>query len=143
MTKYSNLTALGGRFLLASLFLMSGIGKIAAPVMTQGFIASVGVPMPLAAYIGSVAIEVGGSLLLLFGYRTRGVAAALAVFSVLTAIFFHRNFVDQNQMIHFLKNIAIAGGLLQVMAFGGGAYSLDARRRSATPYGLSAAAQQA
>jgi putative oxidoreductase len=56
------------------------------------------------------------------------VASVLAVFTVLAAVIFHSAFGDQNQMIHFLKNIAIAGGLLQVVAFGAGGFSLDNRR---------------
>ena len=52
----------------------------------------------------------------------------IAIFTLATALFFHNNFADQNQMIHFLKNVAIVGGLLQVAAFGAGALSLDARR---------------
>jgi putative oxidoreductase len=50
------------------------------------------------------------------------------VFSLATAISFHSNFADQNQMIHFLKNVMMAGGLLQIAAFGAGALSLDNRR---------------
>ena len=62
------------------------------------------------------------------GYRTTFVATGMAVFTLATAVFFHNNFADQNQMIHFLKNIAIAGGLFQVAAFGAGSFSLDALR---------------
>jgi putative oxidoreductase len=54
------------------------------------------------------------------GYRARGVAAVLAVFTLATALFFHRNFADQNQMIHFLKNVMLTGGLLQIVYFGAG-----------------------
>lgn len=133
MNTNSNSSAVAGRLLLASLFVLSGVGKIAAPAMTQGFIASVGIPAPLFAYLASTAIEVGGGLLLVLGYRTRVVAALLAAFSLLTAVIFHHNFADQNQMIHFLKNVAIAGGLLQVVAFGGGTYSLDGRRAVRSP----------
>jgi putative oxidoreductase len=57
----------------------------------------------------------------------------LAAFTVATALFFHRNFADQNQMIHFLKNFMIVGGLLQIVHFGAGAVSLDNRTRSRTP----------
>jgi len=128
MNNSSNLSAATGRFLMAILFLLSGLGKIAAPAATQGFIASVGLPAPLVAYLGATTIEVAGGLLLLLGYRTRLVAVVLGAFTVLTAIFFHHNFGDQNQMIHFFKNIAITGGLLQIIAFGAGAYSLDSRR---------------
>jgi putative oxidoreductase len=65
--------------------------------------------------------------LLIAGYRTHLVALVLAVFTVAAAIGFHAHFADQNQMIHFMKNIAITGGLLQVVAFGAGAFSLDSR----------------
>jgi putative oxidoreductase len=72
-----------------------------------------------------VAIELIGGALLIVGLRIRAVAVGMAVFTLLTAVFFHRNFADQNQMIHFLKNIAITGGLLQVAAFGAGRFALD------------------
>ena len=77
-------------------------------------------------------LEVVGGLALVAGFRTRLTATALAVFTLATAILFHNSMGDQNQMIHFLKNIAITGGLLQVIAFGAGAFSLDNRRRSAS-----------
>lgn len=122
--------AAAGRILIAALFLLSGVGKIAAPAMTQGYIASVGLPAPLLAYLIAILIEVGGGLLLIVGFQTRIVALILAVFTVAAALAFHNNFADTNQMIHFLKDIAITGGLLQVAAFGPGSVSLDARRLS-------------
>jgi putative oxidoreductase len=125
MAKHTDTVALSGRLLIAVLFLMSGIGKIAAPAMTKGYIAAMGLPAPELAYFGAVAVEVGGSLLLIAGYQTRIVAVGMAVFTLLTAAFFHRNFADQDQTIHFMKNIAIIGGLLQVAAFGAGRYALD------------------
>ena len=67
-------------------------------------------------------------MLLIAGYRVRFVAIALAVFSLAMAASFHNDFADQNQMIHFLKNVMMAGGLLQIVAFGAGALSLDNRR---------------
>lgn len=73
-------------------------------------------------------MEVLGGLLLIAGYRTRLVALALAGFAVATALTFHTALADPNQMFHFLKNLAVAGGLLQVAAFGAGPFSLDARR---------------
>ena len=76
----------------------------------------------------AVAFEVGGGLLLILGFRARQVAAGLAVFTLATAVFFHTNFADQNQMVHFLKNIVIIGGLLQIAHFGAGRISVDARR---------------
>jgi putative oxidoreductase len=120
-----------GRILIAAIFLMSGFGKLAAPAATQAYIAASGMPAPWLAYIGAVIVEVGGGLLLVAGYRTRLVAAVMALFCVVTALFFHNGWADMNQFMNFMKNVAMAGGLLQVVAFGAGAYSLDNRR--ATP----------
>src|SRR5687768_5693860 len=117
-----------GRVLIAAILIVSGLSKLAAPGMTQGYIASAGLPLPLLAYLLTVLVEVGGGALLVVGYRTRAVALVLAVFTVAAAVFFHRDFADQNQMIHFMKNLAMAGGLLQVVAFGAGRFSLDNRR---------------
>ncbi len=127
MSKTSHYFALAGRTLIALPFLISGIAKIAAPAATLAYIASAGLPLPLASYAIAVAVEVGGSLLLLFGVNTRLVALAMAIFTLATAAAFHTNFADQNQMIHFLKNLMITGGLLHVAAFGSGRFSVDAR----------------
>jgi putative oxidoreductase len=123
----NNIYAAFGRFLIAIMFILSGLGKIAAPEATQGYIASVGLPLPMLSYLLAIFAEVGGGILLLLGYRARIVSLALAIFAVVTALVFHHNFADQNQMIHFLKDFAIAGGLLQIAAFGSGAFSLDGR----------------
>ncbi len=117
-----------GRLMIATLFLLSGLGKIAAPAITQAYIASTGLPLPITGYLIAVAVEVAGGLLLAVGYRTTFVATGMAVFTLATAVFFHNNFADQNQMIHFLKNIAIAGGLFQVATFGAGSISIDGPR---------------
>jgi putative oxidoreductase len=122
-----NAISLGGRVLLAAIFVLSGLGKIFAPEATQGYIASAGLPFPQLAFVAAVAVEIGGGLLLAVGYKTRLAAIVLAVFSVATALIFHSAVGDQNEFIHLLKNLAIAGGLLQVAAFGAGALSLDAR----------------
>ena len=124
----SDYAAAIGRLMIAILFLLSGLGKIAAPAMTQAYIASTGLPLPIAGYLIAVVAEVGGGLLLAIGYRTTFVAVGMAVFTLATAVFFHNNFADQNQLIHFLKNVAIAGGLLQVAAFGAGSISIDGLR---------------
>jgi putative oxidoreductase len=87
-------------------------------------------PLPPLAFAVAVAVELGGGILLIAGFRTRLVAAALVLFSLATAVSFHSNFADQNQMIHFLKNVMIAGGLLQIAAFGAGALSIDNRARA-------------
>jgi putative oxidoreductase len=120
-----------GRLMIATLFLLGGLGKIAAPAATQAYIASVGLPLPIAAYLIAVVVEVGGGLLLAAGYRTTFVATGMAVFTLATAVFFHNHFADQNQFIHFFKNIAIAGGLFQVATFGAGSISIDGLRTKA------------
>ncbi|MCU1727037.1 DoxX family protein [Pseudomonas sp. 7P_10.2_Bac1] len=118
-----------GRVLLSAIFILSGLSKLTAPAMMIGYIGSVGLPLPQVALVVAIVIELGGGLALLTGYRARFAAAVLAVFSLVTALVFHHDLADQNQFIHFFKNIAMAGGLLQVVAFGAGRFSLDARRR--------------
>ena len=117
-----------GRVLIAAIFLLSGLSKLAAPGYTVGYIASVGLPFPWFGYGIAAAVEIGGSLALIVGYQARLAAALLAAFSIATALAFHNHLADQNQFIHFFKNIAMAGGLLQVAAVGAGRFSLDARR---------------
>jgi putative oxidoreductase len=118
-----------GAILISSLFLMSGLGKIAAPTQTIGYIASTGLPFAPLGFALAVLIEIGGGLALIVGYRARPAAAVLALFSLAAALAFHNNLADQNQFVHFLKNVAIAGGLLQIVVYGRGRISLDARRR--------------
>ena len=117
-----------GRLMVGLPFAMSGMSKLGAYGATTGMISAVGLPFPPLAFAVAVAAELGGGLLLIAGYRVRFVAVTLAVFSLATAVSFHNDFADQNQMIHFLKNVMIAGGLLQIAAFGAGALSLDNRR---------------
>ena len=117
--------ATAGRVLLAALFLVSGIQKVTAPAMIQGYIASAGMPAPSAVYMLTVLVEIGAGALLLAGLWTRLAAWILAVFTVAAALIFHRALGDPNQFVHFMKNIAIAGGLLHVAGLGAGAFSLD------------------
>ncbi|MFZ2107963.1 MAG: DoxX family protein [Roseiarcus sp.] len=119
--------AFAGRLLIGVPFAMSGLSKLAAYGATTAMIGAVGLPVPPLAYAVAVAVELGGGLLLIAGFQTRIVAIALALFSLATALSFHSNFADQNQMIHFLKNVMMAGGLLQVVAFGAGSFSIDSR----------------
>lgn len=120
--------SLVGRVLLSAIFVLSGLSKINAPAGMIGYIESVGLPFPTLALAIAILVEVVGGAALILGYRARLVAAGLAAFSVATALAFHFQLGDQNQFIHFFKNIAMAGGLLQVVAFGAGRFSLDARR---------------
>jgi putative oxidoreductase len=119
---------LAGRVLLSAIFVISGASKIAAPAATIGYIESAGLPLAPLGFALAVIVEVLGGFALIAGYRTRLVAAGLASFTLATALAFHSNLADQNQFIHFFKNIAMVGGLLQVVAFGAGRFSLDARR---------------
>jgi putative oxidoreductase len=117
-----------GRLLIGLPFVMSGLGKLAAYGTTIAMITAAGLPVPPLAYVASVIVEFGGGVLLVAGYRVRPVAATMALFALATAVFFHNNLADQNQMIHFLKNVMMAGGLLQIVHFGAGVLSLDNRR---------------
>jgi putative oxidoreductase len=116
-----------GRLMIGLPFAMSGLGKLAAIGPTTEMIRAAGLPLPAFALALSVVVELGGGLLLVAGFQTRIVATVLALFSLATAVAFHSNFADQNQMIHFLKNVMMAGGLLQIVAFGAGALSVDNR----------------
>ena len=107
-----------GRILIAAIFVLSGISKIADPAGTLGYIGSTGFPFPALALDAAIGVEVIGGITLVAGYRVKTVAAALAGFSIVTALMFHADLADQNQFIHFFKNIAMAGGLLQIVAFG-------------------------
>jgi len=120
-----NLIELAGRVMLAALFLLSGLGKLGAYSATAAYMASGGVPGALLPAV--IATEVVGALAIILGWKTRTVAFLLAGFSLLTAIAFHRNFADQMQMIHFLKDVSIAGGFLLLVAKGAGALSIDRR----------------
>ena len=125
---FQNVAELGGRVLLAVLFLLSGVGKIAGYAATAGYMASVGVPGALLPLV--IATEVLGAATLIAGWKTRIVAFLLAGFTLLSALIFHHNFANQVEMIMFFKNVAIAGGLLLLVVHGAGRISVD--RRSTT-----------
>lgn len=117
---------LAGRILLASIFLAGGLGKLGAGYAgTQAYMASQGVPGALLPLV--IALEIGGAALLIAGWWTRLSALALAGFTLAAAALFHANFAEPMQQILFLKNVAIAGGFLVLVAQGAGAWSLDAR----------------
>ena len=125
---YSPYLAVSGRVLLAAIFLWSGLGKLLDPASSLGYIGSVGLPLPEVSLVTAIIVELAGGIALVLGYRTKLVAALLALFSIATALVFHSAFGDQNQLIHFFKNVAMAGGLLQVAAFGAGPIGIDNRR---------------
>jgi putative oxidoreductase len=117
-----------GRLLIGLLFAMGGLSKLAAYGPTTAVIGAAGLPAAPLAFAVAVAIELGGGLLLIAGFQARLVAMVLVLFCLATAVSFHSNFADQNQMFHFFKNIMMAGGLLQIAGFGAGAISVDNRR---------------
>ena len=125
MEKYTNLV---GRILLAHIFLMAGINKITGYSGTQGYMEGMGVPGMLLPLV--ILLEIGGALALIVGWQTRWAAYALALFSIVAAIIFHSNLSEQIQMILFMKNWALAWGLLVLAANGAGAFSLDQRAKA-------------
>jgi putative oxidoreductase len=112
-----------GRILLSLLFIMAAIGKIKDPAGTMGYMQSVGLPGILLW--PTIALELLGGIAIIVGYKTRLAAFALAVFSIVAAAIFHRNFGDQMQMIMFLKDVSITGGLLLLASSGATACSMD------------------
>jgi putative oxidoreductase len=116
------------RIFLSLIFIVSGVGKIASPYATIGYITSVGAPFPVLAYVIAIIIEVGFGLALLFGFKAKFAAAVIAVFTLAAAFLFHTDFTNQIQTIMFLKNITIIGGLLQIVAYGAGGFSIDNRK---------------
>jgi putative oxidoreductase len=126
---------LAGRMLLAALFLVAGIRKLMAVAGTAGYFAKLGFPMPEVLVWVVIAVELGGALLLILGWHARKAAWLLMLFTLIATFAAHRFWeVDAaqyvNQMNHFLKNLAIVGGLLFVAAAGAGSLGMDARRRS-------------
>jgi len=121
-------TQVTGRALMSAIFIISGIGKLGAYAATQGYMESMGVPGGLLPAV--ILLELGGGLAVLLGWQTRISAFLLAGFCLLSALIFHANFGDQMQSILFLKNMAMAGGFLFLVAGGAGAWSLDAWRRT-------------
>jgi putative oxidoreductase len=121
---------LAGRLLLAQIFVMAGISKLGAGYAgTHDYMTSAGVPGVLLPLV--IVLELGGGLALIVGLFTCWAALALAIFSLLAAMLFHTNFADQMQSIMFMKNLAIAGGLLLLVRYGAGELSIDAMRARA------------
>jgi putative oxidoreductase len=129
----NGLIQLAGRIMLAIIFVLAGLGKIQDPAGTAGYMQSMGVPGILLW--PTIALEVLGGIALAIGFHTRLAAFALAIFSIVAAVIFHKNFGDQMKMIMFLKDIAIAGGLLLLAVGSTTAYSLDAKKKNANFFG--------
>ena len=112
-----------GRVLLSTLFLVEGIGKISMQEEVIMFMDDYGVPEIL--FVPAIIIEILFPLLLIIGYRTKWAASIMAIFTFTVAIIFHTDFSEGMQMIFFLKDIAIAGGFMIIVAYGPGKISLD------------------
>jgi putative oxidoreductase len=126
MNTWQNLAGLTGRTLIAAIFLISGIGKVTGYAATQGYMEAMGVPGALLPLV--IALEIVGALAIIVGWRTRLFAFLLGGFTLLSALIFHRALGEQMQFILFMKNLAIAGGFLFLLARGAGNWSLDQRR---------------
>lgn len=121
------------RALVAALFVWSGASKALALEPTYRYIEAAGLPVPALSLLAAIALEIGGGLALAAGWRQRLAATTLGLFSISTAIVFHHNLADENELIHFMKNLAIAGGLF---AMGAAAPSTQISPSARRPIGL-------
>lgn len=120
-----NFALLVGRVLLAAIFIISGYNKVVGYTGTLGYMAKFGVPGALLPLV--IALELAGGILLVLGWQTRLLAVLFAGFTLLSGLLFHFDWTQAGQQVHFLKNVAIAGGFLALFAAGAGRYSLDGR----------------
>jgi putative oxidoreductase len=123
VAKLDDAVLLGARLLLAWLFVHEGM------VLTTNFdaaaagMAKMGVPAPLL--IATTALQLSAGIGIAVGWQARLGAAALGLFCVMTAVLFHTNFGSRNELLHFEKDLAIAGGMFVLMVRGAGAWSLE------------------
>lgn len=134
MKHFERFAPLVGRILLAQIFLASGLNKIGAWEQTAGYMASKNMPLVPFFLLMAILVEVGGGLSVALGYKIRLGAAALIVFLIPATLIFHNFWAlegmeQQVQMIMFMKNLAILGGLALLIALGAGPYSLDSRQK--------------
>ena len=123
-----SIAALAGRILIAVIFLLSGIDKVTHYAQTLGYMTKAGLPFPEALLIISIVVEIGCALALIVGWKTRVAAVGLVIWMIPVTLVFHNPAAGQEAMIHFMKNVAITGGLLMLFAFGPGALSLGRSR---------------
>ncbi len=124
----NNVIQLLGRVLMSAIFIQGGINKAMAPDATMaGFAKYPLLPNPGLAYAVTLAVEIGAGLAVLVGWKTKWGALTLAFWCIATAVVAHYHPGDRGQMIHFMKNVCMAGGFLQLYVLGGGRFSLDKR----------------
>jgi putative oxidoreductase len=133
MNSSSNTTALLGRLLISPIFLFSGFSKLAMYSQVVGFAGAKGMPMPEIAIALAAATEIICGLAVLIGFKTRAAAWLLFLYLIPTTLIFHNFWASsgvehQEQMMNFVKNVTIMGGLLILAANGAGGYSLDRTR---------------
>jgi putative oxidoreductase len=114
-----------GRVLMSAIFIHGGYAKAMAPTATMAMFAHYGLPLPGVAYAIALVIEIGAGILFLVGFRARLTGLVLAGWCIATAMVAHYHPENRDAMIHFMKNVCMAGGFLQVVAFGAGRLSVD------------------
>ena len=128
LSGFNNIALLIGRILIAALFLIAAYNKFKGLGGSTAYMTKLGVPAPSIAAPAVALFEVAVGLFVLVGFKTRLTALAVGAFCIFTAWLAHKNFGDANQLNHFLKNLAIAGGCLGLFVSGPGTFSVDARR---------------
>ncbi len=112
------------RILLSAMFLWSGVQKILHPADTQAYMSAYGMPLTSLFLAIAILLELGGGLSVLLGYKVRWGAIALIVFLIPATLIFHTDLSDPIQQIMLFKNLAMLGGLLMVVQYGGGAIAV-------------------
>jgi len=118
-----HIVELVGRIFISALFLIEGVGKLFTQEQVITYMEDYGVPGIL--FIPAVVVEILFPLLLIVGYKTRLAALVMTLFTLTVAIIFHTDFSDGMQLIFFLKDLAIAGGFMIIIAYGSNKFSLD------------------
>ncbi|MBV8447452.1 MAG: DoxX family protein [Hyphomicrobiales bacterium] len=124
------------RVLMSAIFIWAGFGKLTAAAATTAYFSKIGLPVPSLVLVLSVAVELGGGILMLVGLFTRPAAIVLGLWCIATAIIGHSDFGDRNMQIHFMKNLTMAGGFAYVMLLGAGSFSFDSVFAKRREFGL-------
>lgn len=130
--KKADILMLVGRILLSIIFIVAGVSKIGGFAAAAAYTGTV-LPFPELLTALVIVLEIVGGVMLLVGYKIKIAAWTLASFTLLTAFLYHFNLADQVQSGFFMKNLAMAGGLLYVAALGAGAYGLGGGKKPAAP----------